>query len=116
MSDTSIALVQHLSDADFAPEVEQQEGLVLVDFWAPWCGPCRAVAPVLDRLAEDYAGRVRVRKLDTDQNQATARRFNIRSIPTLLLFRDGKLIDTVIGADPRLREILDEKIGRGLRE
>lgn len=101
-----------VTDASFAREVEQAPGLVLVDFWAEWCGPCRAVAPVIERLAEDYQGKVKVLKLDTDANQATAMKFNIRSIPTILLFKDGKPVDGVIGADPRLRSILDEKIGK----
>lgn len=100
----------HVTDATFAAEVEQADGLVLVDFWATWCGPCLAVAPVIEKLAEDYAGRVKVRKLDTDANQATAVRYKIRSIPTILLFQGGKPVDVVVGADPRLRSILDEKI------
>lgn len=99
-----------VTDATFAAEVEQADGLVLVDFWATWCGPCRAVAPVIEKLAEDYAGKVKVRKLDTDANQATAMRYNIRSIPTILFFKGGKPVDVVIGADPRLRSILDAKI------
>lgn len=99
-----------VTDATFASEVEQAEGLVLVDFWATWCGPCVAIAPVIEKLAEDYTGKVKVLKLDTDANQATAMRFNIRSIPTMLLFKDGKVVDTVIGADPRLRGVLDQKI------
>jgi len=103
-----------VTDATFGTEVEQAAGLVLVDFWATWCGPCRAVAPVIEKLAEDYRGQVTVRKLDTDENQATAARFGIRSIPTILLFRDGKPVDGVIGADPRLRSILDQKIAQHL--
>jgi thioredoxin 1 len=99
-----------VTDATFAAEVERTPGLVVVDFWATWCGPCRAVAPVIERLAEDYRGRVKVVKLDTDANPATAVRFGIRSIPTILLFRNGEPVDGVIGADPRLRAILDEKI------
>jgi thioredoxin 1 len=101
-----------VTDATFPAEVEQASGLVVVDFWATWCGPCRAVAPVIERLAEDYRGRVKVLKLDTDQNQATATRFNIRSIPSILFFKDGKPVDSVIGADPRLRGILDDKIAQ----
>ena len=101
-----------VTDATFSAEVEQAKGLVLVDFWAVWCGPCLAVAPVIEKLAKDYAGKVKVLKLDTDANQATAMRFNIRSIPTILLFKDGKVVDGVIGADPRLRGILDEKIAK----
>lgn len=101
-----------VTDATFASEVEQAKGVVVVDFWATWCGPCRAVAPVIEKLAEDYAGKVKVVKLDTDANQATAMRFNIRSIPTILLFKDGQVVDGVIGADPRLRGILDAKIAK----
>jgi thioredoxin len=99
-----------VTDSDFAEQVERSEGLVLVDFWAEWCGPCRAVAPVLERLAEDYRGRVKVVKLDTDANPLTTGRFQIRSIPALLLFKDGRHVDTVIGADPRLRAMLDARI------
>jgi thioredoxin 1 len=101
-----------VTDATFATEVEEASGLVLVDFWATWCGPCRAVAPVIERLAEDYRGKVKVLKLDTDENQATAARLNIRSIPTILFFKGGKVVDGVIGADPRLREVLDGKIAQ----
>lgn len=101
-----------VTDATFGAEVEQASGVVLVDFWATWCGPCLAIAPVIEKLANDYEGKVKVLKLDTDANQATATRFNIRSIPTILLFKDGKVVDGVIGADPRLRGILDEKIAK----
>jgi thioredoxin 1 len=101
-----------VTDATFGAEVEQAGGVVLVDFWAAWCGPCLAVAPVIEKLATDYEGKIKVLKLDTDANQATAARFNIRSIPTILLFKDGKVVDGVIGADPRLRRILEEKIAK----
>lgn len=90
-----------VTDATFANEVEQQAGLAVVDFWATWCGPCRMIAPILDQLAEDFAGRVKITKLDVDANQATAMRFQVRSIPTLLFFKDGKLVDQVIGAVPK---------------
>jgi thioredoxin 1 len=101
-----------VTDATFGAEVEQAPGVVLVDFWATWCGPCLAIAPVIEKLAQDYDGKIKVVKLDTDANQATATRFNIRSIPTILLFKAGKVVDGVIGADPRLRGILDEKIAK----
>ena len=101
-----------VTDSDFAEQVEGAEGLVLVDFWAAWCGPCRAVAPVLERLAQDYRGRVKVVKLDTDANPLTTVRYQIRSIPAVLLFKDGRHVDTIIGADPRLRSQLDAKIAQ----
>jgi thioredoxin 1 len=90
-----------VSDADFENEIEKHAGLAVVDFWATWCGPCRMIAPVLDQLAVKYAGRAKVAKLDVDTNQKTAMRFNVRSIPTILFFKDGKLVEQVIGAMPR---------------
>lgn len=88
-----------VTDADFETQVEKTEGLTVVDFWATWCAPCRMIAPVLDQLAQQYDGKARVMKLDVDSNVKTASRFNVRSIPTMLFFKDGKLVDQVIGAD-----------------
>ncbi len=90
-----------VTDATFQAEVEQQAGLVLVDFWAEWCGPCRVIAPVLEQIAGEYAGKLRITKLDVDANQQTPMRFNVRSIPSLLFFKGGKHVDTVIGAVPK---------------
>ena len=90
-----------VTDSDFEAQVEKQPGLTVVDFWATWCGPCRMIAPVLDQLAAEYAGKVRVAKLDVDSNQKTTMRFNVRSIPAMLFFKDGKLVDQVIGAVPK---------------
>jgi thioredoxin 1 len=90
-----------VTDSSFSSEVEQAKGLVLVDFWATWCGPCQIVAPVLDQLAQQYAGKAKVAKLDVDNNQRTAMRFNVRSIPSILFFKDGKHVDTVVGALPK---------------
>ena len=90
-----------VTDANFQNEVEQNDGLTVVDFWATWCGPCRMVAPILDQLAQDYDGKVKITKLDVDANIQTATRFNVRSIPTLLFFKGGKVVDQIIGAVPR---------------
>jgi thioredoxin 1 len=90
-----------VTDADFETEIEKHDGLAVVDFWAAWCAPCRLVAPILDQLAQEYAGRVKVAKLDVDMNISTGTRFNVRSIPTILFFKNGKLVDQVIGAVPR---------------
>lgn len=90
-----------VTDADFAAEVEGQKGLTVVDFWATWCGPCRMIAPILEQLATEYDGKVTVAKLDVDANPRSAARFGVRSIPTLLFFKDGKLVDQVIGAVPK---------------
>jgi len=99
-----------VTDASFTSEVEQASVLTMVDFWATWCGPCRAIAPVVDQLATEYAGKIKIAKVDTDANQRTAMRFNVRSIPSILFFKDGKHVDTVVGADPRIKSILEDKI------
>lgn len=91
-----------ITDQTFEREVVQSRGRpVLVDCWAPWCGPCRMIAPVLDQLAAESAGSYRIAKLNVDDNPQTASRFNIASIPTMLIFKDGKLIDRLIGAQPK---------------
>ncbi len=90
-----------VSDMTFDKEVLSTSGAVLVDCWAPWCAPCRQVAPILDELAVKYAGGIRIAKLNVDESQVTASRFNIRSIPTMLFFRDGKLVNSLVGALPK---------------
>lgn len=90
-----------VTDADFEAVVEKAEGLTVVDFWATWCGPCRMIAPILDQLAVDYEGKVKVTKLDVDANIKTATKFNVRSIPMLLFFKGGKVVDQIVGAVPR---------------
>jgi thioredoxin 1 len=87
------------TDSNFRDEI--QKGLVLVDFWAPWCGPCRMVGPVIEELASDYAGRVKVGKLNVDDNQQTAMQFRVMSIPTVILFKDGEPVETMVGAQPK---------------
>ena len=90
-----------VTDDTFAQEIEQHAGLAVVDFWATWCGPCRMIAPILEQLATEYDGRVKVVKLDVDANMQTATRFNVRSIPMLLFFKGGKVVDQIVGAVPR---------------
>ena len=90
--------ISHVTDASFAADVEQSSGL---DFWATWCGPCQAIAAVLEQLAAEQYGKLRVAKLDVDSNQQTTMRFNVRSIPSILFFRDGRHVDTVVGAVPK---------------
>ena len=95
------AMMTEVTDGTFQAEVEQHKGLVVVDFWAEWCGPCRVIAPVLEQLATEYTGKLKVTKVDVDANQQTGMRFNVRSIPTLMFFKDGRHVDTVVGAVPK---------------
>ncbi len=93
--------VSQVTDDTFAGEVEQTQGLTIVDFWATWCGPCRVLSPILEQVARDRAGEVKVVKVDVDENVRTASRFNIRSMPTLLFFKDGQPVGQIVGAVPR---------------
>jgi thioredoxin 1 len=90
-----------VTDATFPQEVEQHKGLVIVDFWATWCGPCHRVAPIMEQLAAEHNGKVKVLKVDVDANPGTAMRFNVRSIPSILFFKDGRHVDTIVGAYPK---------------
>ena len=90
-----------ITDANFQSEIADNGGLSMVDFWAAWCGPCRLIAPFVEQLADEYAGQLKVGKLDVDANQRTAMRFNVRSIPSILFFKNGQHVDTVIGAVPK---------------
>ena len=94
-------LTKAVTDESFRQDVLEAPGPVLVDFWAEWCGPCKAVAPVLDELAKDYAGKLTVAKVDIDENPVTPNEYAVRGIPTMLLFRDGKLLDQKVGALPK---------------
>ncbi|UDG79573.1 thioredoxin TrxA [Candidatus Steffania adelgidicola] len=105
MSDTVI----QVSDSSFKKEILQAKGLFLVDFWAEWCGPCKSISPILTELANEFAGKLTITKLNIDENPTTTSQYGIRSIPTLLLFRDGKVIGSKIGALSRgqIKEFLN---------
>jgi thioredoxin 1 len=90
-----------ITDDNFDEEVTKSEKPVLIDFWATWCGPCKMIAPIVEELVDEYEGKAKIGKLDVDNNQQTAIKFGVRSIPTILIFKDGKLKDTIIGAVPK---------------
>ena len=103
-------MATEINDSSFKSEVTDSQMPVLVDFWAPWCGPCRMVAPVLEELAKEYEGKVKVVKLNIDENQGTATEYGVRSIPTLILFKDGKECEKMIGVQSKdnLKQMIDK--------
>ena len=104
--------IVQLTDDSFETDVLEASGLVLVDFWAEWCGPCKMIAPVLDDIATEYEGQVTVGKLNIDQNATTPPKYGVRGIPTLLLFKNGEIVDTKVGAlsKNQLKEFLDKNL------
>ena len=93
--------IANVTDASFEADVLKSSQPVLIDFWATWCGPCRAIAPVVEQLAGEYAGKVKVVKVNIDENPKTPTQYDVRSIPTLLMFKDGKVVGQIVGAQPK---------------
>jgi len=102
--------VLEVNDANFDQEVLRSEQPVLVDFWAVWCGPCKAIAPIVDGVAATFAGKLKVAKVNVDENGATPSRYGVRGIPALLFFKDGKVVDQVVGYQPQ--DQIEEKVKR----
>jgi len=100
------------TDGNFEPEILKSDIPVMVDFWAPWCGPCHVIGPVIEELAAEYAGRVKVAKMNVDENPATPSQYGIRGIPTVILFKDGKVFDQIVGAVPKSK--VEEMIKKAL--
>lgn len=105
--------IVEVTDANFDRDVLKSETPVLVDFWAAWCGPCRAIAPIVEELATEYAGKVIIGKMDVDRNNATPMRYNVRGIPTLLLFKGGQVQEQIVGYVPKdqIQKRLDKHVG-----
>jgi thioredoxin 1 len=104
--------LSHVTDASFEADVVKSDIPVLVDFWAEWCGPCRMIAPVLEDLAKEYAGKIKIVKVNVDENSVSAATYGVRGIPTLLLFKNGQVVDTKVGALPKgqLAAFIDSSI------
>jgi thioredoxin 1 len=104
--------IANLTDESFAGSISSSQEPLLVDFWAPWCGPCRMVGPVLEALADEYRGRVRIAKVNVDDNPKTASSYRVSSIPTLILFKGGEAVDHIIGAQPKasIQSLLDKHL------
>jgi thioredoxin 1 len=104
--------IVHLNDDNFDAEIKKLAGPVLVDFWAAWCGPCKAIAPTLEQLAGELSGRATVAKVDVDESGDLSNRFGIRSIPTLMVFRDGRVVDQMVGAAPKdqIRRLIEKHL------
>jgi thioredoxin 1 len=112
MSSTGITAIQHVTDDTFEPEVLRSETAVLVDYWAEWCGPCKSISPILDEIAKEYEGRLKIAKINVDENQQVPAKFGIRGIPTLMLFKNGNVEATRVGAlsKSQLTAFLDSNI------
>jgi thioredoxin 1 len=103
-----------VDDGSWETQVGKESGLVMVDFWAVWCGPCQMVAPIVDELAKEYAGKVKVMKLNTDENPETATRYQVMSIPTVLFFRNGQQVEKLVGARPKqqFKQVIDSLLAQ----
>ncbi len=106
--EVKMADILHVTDADFENEIIKSDIPAMVDFWADWCGPCKMVAPVIEELADEFKGKVKIAKMNVDQNRQTPAKFGIRSIPTMIFFKNGEVVNVIIGAQPK--EILKREL------